>query len=443
MSSPPAEARDIPRTSDLRSPGAAAWLAVGLLWVVALLNYLDRQLITTMGKPIKAELAIGDTQFGLFTSVFLLVYGACSPLAGYLADRVGRRPVILASLAIWSAATLWTGFVSSFGAMLAARAVMGISEAFYMPAAVALIVEYHRGPTRSRATGLHLSGTYAGATAGGLGGWLAASQGWRFGFQLFGFVGVAYALVLALLLRDPSPEGRARPDPGGAGEGPRPALREVLVTLLTTRGFVLLLVVNALVGSAYWTLRNWLPEFFRTELSVEPRWAGVYGTSTFHAAAFAGMLLAGTLSDFWVRTNPRARTLVPAIGYCTAAVCFFALGISSSIPLLIGAVVVAGMGHGFLDANLMPAVCQQVDRRSWATGYGLLNLVGTMMGGFMTFLGGWLKDAHVPLSSTFAFVAWLVLLGGLLLLAVRPRPEPRPLQGPGFSSDGTTAHAAT
>src|SRR5438270_13214249 len=120
----------------------AAWAVVGLLWVVALLNYFDRQLVTTMGAPIKAEFAIGEARFGLFSSVFLWVYGACSPFAGYAADRFGRRPVIVASLAVWSAATLVTGFISSFEAMVAVRAVMGVSESFYIPAAVALIVEY-------------------------------------------------------------------------------------------------------------------------------------------------------------------------------------------------------------------------------------------------------------------------------------------------------------
>src|SRR5262245_35576575 len=179
----------------------AAWVLVGLLWVVAVLNYLDRQLVVNMAKPIKADLSIANEEFGLFSSMFLWVYGICSPFAGYLADRVGRKPVIIASLAIWSGATLFTGFVQSFNEMLIARALLGVSEAFYMPAAVALIVDHHAAKTRSRATGLHLSGVYVGSILGGLGGWLAESQGWRFGFVLFGSIGVAYALFLIIVLR--------------------------------------------------------------------------------------------------------------------------------------------------------------------------------------------------------------------------------------------------
>lgn len=407
-----------------------AWAVVGLLWLVALLNYLDRQLVTTMGKPIKAELAIADTEFGSFSTVFLVVYGVCSPFAGFASDRFGRRPVILLSLAVWSAATLWTGFVNSFEGMLAARAVMGISEAFYMPAAVALIVDFHRGRTRSRATGLHLSGTYAGAIAGGFGGWMAEEQGWRFGFQLFGIVGVVYALVLALVLpRPPADE----PTPTDEPVAP-PALADALARLLTTRGFVLLLVMNALVGSAYWTLRNWVPEFFRTELHVAPEWSGIYGTSTFHAAAFIGMLLAGTASDYWSRTNARARTLIPGLGYAVAACMFVMLGSVEVVWLLVAGVFVCGMAHGFLDANLMPAACLQIERRYWATGYGLLNLAGTTAGGLMTFVGGRLKDAQVPFGTTFLASAVFVALASALLFAVRPKPlaaSPAKLQAAG------------
>ena len=217
----------------------AAWVLVGLLWAVAVLNYLDRQLLVNMARPIKSDLGIADARFGLFSSTFLWVYGFCSPVAGYLADRVGRRPIILASLLVWSGATLLTGFVTSFEEMLIARALLGVSEAFYMPAAVALIVDRHATGTRSRATGLHLSGVYVGSVLGGLGGWVAESQGWRFGFVLFGSVGVAYALFLIVVLRvgeeptppAPLPEGRGEressllassPSPlggGGRGEG--------------------------------------------------------------------------------------------------------------------------------------------------------------------------------------------------------------------------------
>jgi MFS family permease len=405
----------------------AAWIVVGLLWAVVVLNYLDRLMLVTMARPIKADLDITDTRFGLFTSVFLWVYGICSPLAGYVADRVGRKPLIISSLAIWSAATLLTGFVTSPEQMLVARALLGVSEAFYMPAAVALIVDYHAGRTRSRATGLHLSGVYAGMVLGGLGGWFAEEAGWRFAFQLFGAVGIGYALVLIIFLRVPD-VGEMHPEsvePEADWHALPPSTREPhgnpFRALLSSRGFVLLLVMNALNGAAYWPVRAWLPSVFNAELGVDLKWSGLYGVSVFAAAAFGGMLLGSTLSDWWSARTQRARALIPGIGFCLAAPCLFAVGTAGLVPVILGGIVVVGMSQGFLDANLMPAVCTVCDPRHRATGYGLMNFVGTTSGGIMTFVGGWLKDADVSFGVTFQVAAGFILVAGLLLFFVRPK----------------------
>jgi len=167
-----------------------AWLVVGLLWFVALLNYLDRLTVTSMRDWIVADIPMSDARFGLLTSVFLWVYGLCSPMGGFLADRYSRKWVIVVSLAVWSIVTWWTGHVHTFEALLLVRGIMGVSEACYIAAALALIADYHSGPTRSLATGLHQSGLYAGAALGGAGGWIAAEHGWRVAFTQFGAIGV-------------------------------------------------------------------------------------------------------------------------------------------------------------------------------------------------------------------------------------------------------------
>jgi MFS family permease len=412
--------------------GRAVWVLVGLLWAVAVLNYLDRQLLVNMARPIKADLDIANERFGLFSSMFLWVYGVCSPFAGYLADRVGRKPVIVASLGIWSSATLFTGFVTSFEEMLVARALLGVSEAFYMPAAVALIVDHHAARTRSRATGLHLSGVYVGSILGGLGGWLAEEQGWRFGFVLFGSIGVAYALFLVVVLKvgDRVVEDQASGTGGDESDeadwhamppaAPLNSPTNPFRALLSSRGFVLMLVMNALNGAAYWPVRNWLPSFFNSELGVSLTWSGLYGTAAFNASAFAGMLLGSTISDRLAVRNPRVRALVPAVGFCFAAPCLFALEPGLLVPMLVSCIFVVGMSQGFLDANLMPAVCTVSDVRHRATGYGLMNFVGTTAGGIMTYVGGRLKDADVPFTVTFQFAAGFILVAGLLLFAVKP-----------------------
>src|SRR5687768_11580172 len=169
-----------------------AWLAVALLCVVGCLNYLDRNMITTMRSSIVAAVPMTDAQFGLLTSVFLWVYGVLSPLAGFLADRFSRSRVIIFSLFAWSLFTWLTAHVSTFEGLLLARALMGVSEACYIPAAAALIVDYHRGTTRSLATGLHMAGIMAGQACGFVGGMLAERNTWQFPFTLFGMIGIVY-----------------------------------------------------------------------------------------------------------------------------------------------------------------------------------------------------------------------------------------------------------
>jgi len=189
------------------APSPYAWFVVAILWFVAMLNYLDRLMITTMRDPIRADISITDAQFGLLTSVFLWVYAFVSPFGGYVADRFTRRGVIAGSLLFWSAATFLTGFAQTFHQLLWARALMGISEACYLPAALALICDYHRGSTRSFATGLHMSGLSVGAALGGIGGYLAEHIGWRAGFERLGIAGFAYGLVVLFTLRDASAAG--------------------------------------------------------------------------------------------------------------------------------------------------------------------------------------------------------------------------------------------
>ncbi|MBY0512940.1 MAG: MFS transporter, partial [Gemmataceae bacterium] len=245
--------------------------------------------------------------------------------------------------------------------------------------------------------------------------------GWRLGFLVFGGVGVGYALVLMVMLPVPvltSPErergGDAYPRAGARGSP------GAFATLLTTPGFLLLLGMNLLNGAAYWPLRNWLPTFFQEEFGLSQTLAGVYGPSSFNAAAFVGMLIASSTSDWWARRTPRSRALIPGIGFCVAAPCLFAVGTAGLVPVVIGGIVVVGMSQGFLDSNLMPAACTVSDPRHRATAYGLLNFVGTTAGGVMTFVGGVLKDANVPFGVTFQVASGFILVAGLLLFAVRP-----------------------
>jgi MFS transporter, Spinster family, sphingosine-1-phosphate transporter len=389
-----------------------AWGIVGLLWLVALLNYLDRLMITTMREPIKESIAMTDAQFGLLTAVFLWVYGALSPFGGYLADRFSRRWVILASLFVWSAVTWWTGHVRTIQELLIARALMGVSEACYIPAALALIADFHRGPTRSLATGLHMSGVYAGAALGGVGGYIAEHSGWRMGFSLFGAIGIAYAIGLVFSLKD-------APRITSVTEK-QLNVSETLRGLFGQTGFWILLGLNALVGAANWGINGWLPTYLRDHFSLGLGAAGMSATGYIQAASFAGVLVGGAWADRWSRKNLRGRSLVPAIGYFVAGPCLFLSATTDLLPVAIVGLIVFGLGRGFFDANHMPILRQIADERYSATGYGFLNFISCAAGGIMIYVGGTLKDAQIDLSKVFQVSAVGLFFVGAMLFALKP-----------------------
>src|SRR5690606_17126242 len=138
------------------------WVLVGLLWVVALLNYMDRQMLSTMRPAMEGDIAElqSAANFGRLMAVFLWIYGLMSPLAGMIADKVNRKRLIVGSLFVWSAVTFAMGHASGFEQLYWLRALMGVSEALYIPAGLALIADFHTSKTRSLAVGIHMTGLY-------------------------------------------------------------------------------------------------------------------------------------------------------------------------------------------------------------------------------------------------------------------------------------------
>ncbi len=421
------------------SPGIYAWLLVALLWVVALLNYLDRLMVTSMRDWIIHDIPMSDARFGLLTSGFLWIYGLVSPVGGFLADRFGRKWVIMVSLTVWSAMMLVTGEMHTFRSLLVARSIMGVSEACYLGAALALITDYHTGATRSFATGLHQSGLYVGAALGGAGGWLAASHGWRVAFGLLGVLGIVYAVFLGFVLRD----RRAGPRSAVAGKGEAVSLRELGEKVLPSRSFWILALYVGLAGTAFWLVNGWqptlmkdrflgwdarhslqrfLPDSWIGHLAVTAGSAGLWATVPVQVASFIGILIGGKWADRWSLTNHRGRLLIIVIGFMFGSPCLLLLAWTPSFGFAIGGMVIFGLSRGFADANLMPVVCQVLDPRYRASVYGFLNLAGVTVGGLMIYAGGWLRDQNVSLSVSYSIAAVGLFAAGLSLLFIRTRP---------------------
>jgi len=396
-----------------------AWLVVALLWVAAFLNYLDRNMLTTMRASLVEAIPMTEAQFGLLTSVFLWVYALVSPVAGYFADRYSRCRIVTLSLFVWSAMTWLTGHAKTFDQLLIARALMGISEASYIPAAFALIVDYHRGRTRSRASALLLTGFIVGAGLGGLGGWIAERHGWSSAFVIFGIVGVIHSVALLLILRDAPPEGG-----DNSPAAPRINFGDALVSLFRSVSFNLILIVWALLGLAGWGLVGWLPTYLGERFHLDQGTAGLSATGYLAVATIAGALLGGAWADRWSRSNPLGRILVPVVGLCVAAPALWVASETSVFPVAIACVMLFGVARPFTDGNLMPILCMVVDSRYRATGMGVLNFFASAIGGLTIYAGGLLRDAHVNVSRIFQFAGVGLLVCAALMFLVKPTPSP-------------------
>ena len=396
-----------------------AWLIVGLLWVVGCFNYLDRVMITTMRGSLVEAIPMSDAQFGLLTSVFLWVYGVLSPFAGFLADRFNRSRVIIGSLFAWSVITWLTTQATTFGELLATRALMGVSEACYIPAALALIADYHRGATRSLATGVHMSGIMVGSGLGGLGGWIAERQGWSHAFLIFGLAGIGYSVVLALLLRDaPNDDRHTAP---AANASPHVHLGEALASLFGRRSFIIALAYWGLLGLAGWAVVGWMPTYLNEQFHLSQGTAGLSATGYIQGASLIGVLLGGWWADRWSRTNERGRVLVPLIGLLLAVPGILVASSVSVLPLALAGLVLFGVTKAFSDPNMMPILCSISDARFRATGYGVLNFFSCLIGGLSIYAGGALRDAHVNVSHVFQFGAFTVVVCATLLYFVKPQ----------------------
>jgi MFS transporter, Spinster family, sphingosine-1-phosphate transporter len=411
-----------PSSSRSHSVTRYAWVVVALLVPVALLNYLDRQMLASMKFSVMRDIPdIGrEANWGAILALFKWVYAFLSPVGGYLADRYSRRHVIAGSLFVWSLVTWTTGHVTTYEQLLVTRALMGISEAFYIPAALALIADFHTGPTRSRAVGLHQMGIYVGVIIGGFGGYAAdhPDLGWRWAFSLCGLIGIVYALPLFVMLRNP-----ARPvDAAAARPSPAGALRE----LLGNGSFILLVLYFTLPALAGWIVRDWMPAILKAESNIGQGLAGVSATLYWQVAAVAGAVTGGWLADRWMQKSVRGRIYVSAIGMSLIVPAMFGVGYAPQTGLLAVAVaflVLFGIGWGFFDANNMPILCQIARPELRATGYGIMNLVSISCGGFADWGFGMLRDRHVPLFGIFSVFASAAVFSILLVLLIKPRHE--------------------
>lgn len=402
------------------------WLVVALLWVVALLNYMDRQMLSTMQGAMKfdiVELQKAEA-FGALMAVFLWIYGIVSPFAGVVADRVSRKKLVVGSLFVWSAVTYLMGYASDFTQLYWLRALMGVSEALYIPSALSLIADWHEGKSRSLAIGIHMTGLYVGQAVGGFGATIAATFSWHSTFYWFGIIGIAYSVVLALLLYDkPKAAAAVAASPDPALQMKKESVWRGLSVVFSTWAFWVILIYFAVPSLPGWATKNWLPTLFEKNLGLDMALAGPMSTITIAASSFVGVLLGGVLSDKWVLRNIRGRIYTSAIGLGMTIPALILLGFGHSVVAVVGAGMLFGIGFGMFDANNMPILCQIISAKYRATAYGIMNMVGVFAGAAVTqLLGKWTDGGNLGMG--FAVLGGIVIVALVLQLAcLRPTSD--------------------
>ena len=396
------------------------WVLVGLLWVVALLNYMDRQMLSTMRPAMEADISElqSATNFGYLMGIFLWVYGFMSPVSGIIADKLNRKWLIVASLFVWSGVTYCMGLADNYHQIYWLRAIMGISEALYIPAGLSLIADFHDDTTRSLAIGIHMTGIYIGQALGGFGATISAASSWHTTFHFFGIAGMMYAIILMLFLKE---KKNRTEEILKSGTTQSKSLVKGLALLFSNLFFWVILFYFAIPSLPGWATKNWLPTLFAGSLGIPMAEAGPISTITIAASSFLGVIVGGILSDRWVLKNIRGRIYTSAIGLALTIPSLLLIGFGHSLFAVVTAGICFGIGWGMYDANNMPILCQFVSPRYRATAYGIMNMTGVFAGAFITDLFGKYTDAG-HLGNGFAMLA-LVVLAALILQLSFLRPK--------------------
>lgn len=401
------------------------WVVVGLLWIVALLNYMDRQMLSTMQEAMKVDIVeLNKAEaFGALMAIFLWIYGFMSPVAGIIADRMNRKWLVVGSLFVWSAVTFLMGYANDFHQLYWLRAIMGISEALYIPSALSLIADWHEGKSRSLAVGVHMTGLYVGQAIGGFGATAAAVFSWQATFHWFGIIGIAYSLILIFFLKENPIHSVSTNKTQTITQKQKPSIFSGLSMLFSTWAFWIILFYFAAPSLPGWATKNWLPTLFAGNLQIPMSEAGPISTITIAISSFIGVILGGIMSDKWVQRNIRGRVYTGAIGLGMTIPALLLLGFGHNFISVIGAGLLFGIGFGIFDANNMPILCQFVSAKHRATAYGVMNMTGVFAGAAVTeVLGKWTDGGN--LGQGFAMLSIVVAIAlALQIYFLRPTTD--------------------
>jgi MFS family permease len=383
-----------------------------MLWTIAFFNYADRQAIFSVFPLLQKSMGLSNVQLGLLGSAFAWVYGLGALFAGNIVDRIRRKTAILGGLYAWSAICMGTAAFNGFRGLFAMRALEGMGEAFYFPASMSLVSDYHGPATRSRAIGAHQTSVYVGTIAGGFfAGLIGQRYGWRWSFIVFGGLGILLGFVLSRWLREPQ---RGQSEQIDATK--TLALGETLRLILRQPGALLLMAAFLCANFVAVVLLTWMPKFLFDRFHMSLAMSGLTATIYVQLASMVGALCGGWLADRWRARRRGGRMLVQALGVFGGAPCVVLCGMTQSLGWLIAALSVWGFFKGLYDANIFASVFDVIRPEARGSAAGLMNTVGWLGGGGSApIVIAWLAGSF-GLGGAIASAATVYLIGGILLL---------------------------
>ena len=393
------------------------WEVLGLLWMAYLLNQADRQVFNTVLPAIRDSLNLTDTSVGLIATIFNLCYACMVPLGGMAGDRLSRKWVVTIAILFWSVATMFTGLATGVVMLILLRSVAtGGGEAFFGPANYSLLGQYHTD-TRARAMSIHQTSYYVGVIlAGWLAGFIADKLGWEYSFIIFGAVGIVWGVVMALRLKD---KKGTETDLGGASNNvDKPGIFDGFKVVFTTPTALALTIGFSgfiFVITGYMT---WVPAFLQEEFGQTQAAAGFNSMFWTYLAAFAGVLLAGTLSDKIAVRDRKVRMVIQGIGLILGAVFLFFVGNNMALWLIYFCFAGWGFFRAFFDANIYTVLYDVTPSRLHASCSSALITTGFAVGALAPVILGAMKENMGGLSATFPVLGAVWLVCGALLLIV-------------------------
>lgn len=392
------------------------WEIILLLWVAYFLNQGDRQVFNTVLPHIQAFLGVEDSTMGLISTCFNLFFAMTVPFAGYFADRIPRRKIIIFSVALFSTATMFTGFAGTVVMMIILRSVAtGMGEAMFGPTYPAIIAEYHDSTTRARAMSIHQTAYYVGVIASGfLAGYIADTLGWQYSFLIFGAVGVIFTFVLLMRLKDKNQDVIA------VQKTEKPSFLEAMAAIFKVPTAVCMIFGFTSLIFVLTGYLTWMPKYLMETFDLSGASAGFNSMFWTHAAAFVGVLVAGSLSDKVAASKGggKNRLILQSAGLLLAAPCIALMGLSTNVAVVYAALAGSGFFRAFFDANTYSILYDVIPVKYHSSSSAVLQMFGFGMGSLAPLILGFMSP-KLGLSVGIASLAVIWIVAGVVLLVAK------------------------